>query len=237
MPQGLRYNVDIVFCVDVSGSMSGHLEHVKRKILEWPKNFNEALARTNRAVQKLRVRVVLFADLRDTPESLLATQFFVIYQQPEADTPVIITQLAEFESFVYSISTSGGGDEPESALEALSVAIGSEWTHEGDKQRHVIVLFTDSSAHKLESRVGETPSAFRAQVPASLDELTALWGGDSSSRLKKPARRLIVFAPDIYPWNVIGDSWGMTIWLPSQAGECLDDVEFKAITSMIVNAI
>jgi hypothetical protein len=72
-------------------------------------------------------------------------------------------------------------------------------------------------------------------VPASLDELTALWDGDSSSRLKKPARRLIVFAPDIYPWNVIGDSWDRTIWLPSQAGESLDDVEFETIKSSIAN--
>lgn len=112
--------------------MVEHLEHVKRKVLEWPKAFNEALAGREKFVRKFRVRLVLFADLRETPESLLATEFFVVYQQHEADTPVPITQLAEFESFVDGISTSGGGDEPESALEALSVAISSEWTHEDE---------------------------------------------------------------------------------------------------------
>jgi hypothetical protein len=226
MPQGLRFNVDVVFCVDVSGSMVEHLEHVKKKILLFRCDFIEALAQRDKVVNQLRIRTIAFRDLSDDPNSLIASDFLVV--EPSID-------LAKFESFVNGLSASGGGDEPESALEALSVAIGSEWTHEGDKQRHAIALFTDSSAHKLESRVGEIPSAFRAQVPASLDELTALWDGDSSSRLNKPARRLIVFAPDIYPWNVVGDSWGNTIWLPSQAGECLDDVEFKAITSMIVN--
>jgi hypothetical protein len=49
---------------------------------------------------------------------------------------------------------------------------------------------------------------------------------------------LIVFAPDIYPWNVIGDCWGNTIWLPSQAGEELTKEEYEHITTAgIVNAI
>jgi hypothetical protein len=218
--------------------MAEHLEHVKKKVLQMPKDLIVAHARKEKIMRKLRVRLVLFADLREAPESLLATEFFVVHQEPEKDTPMPITQLAEFEAFVDGVSTSGGGgDEPESALEALSVAIGSEWTHEGDTQRHVIVLFTDAGAHKLESRVGEIPSAFRAQVPASLDELTARFHGDSSSRLKKAHRRLIVFAPDIYPWNVIGDCWGNTIWLPSQAGEELTKEEYEHIKAGIVNAI
>jgi hypothetical protein len=151
-----------------------------------------------------------------------------------------ITQLAEFEAFVDGVSTSGGGgDEPESALEALSVAIGSQWTHEDGWLRHVIVLFTDASAHKLESRVGEIPSAFRAQVPASLDELTDIWDCSNSGRLMKYARRLLVFAPDTYPWSIIFDEygWNNALWLPGQAGENLEDAEYEDITTAIVNNI
>jgi len=33
----------------------------------------------------------------------------------------------------------------------------------------------------------------------------------------------------MYPWNVIGDAWGNTVWLPSQAGASLDEVEFQTI--------
>ena len=99
------------------------------------------------------------------------------------------------------------------------------------------MLFTDASAHKLESRVGEVPAAFREQVPASLDELTARWDGSSPGRLKKFARRLILFAPDSYPWNVLGDAWGQTVWLPSQAGAGLEELEFDCIRSALVNQI
>jgi hypothetical protein len=176
----------------------------------------------------LRIRVVAFRDFKNDSDALSASEFFVV--EPSTD-------LARFESFVNGLSASGGGDEPESALEALGVAQASAWTHEGDKQRHLIVMFTDASAHKLEDRVGEVPGAFRDQVPASLDELTDRWDGNQSVRIKDRARRMVIFGPDAYPWNVIGDSWGQTVWLPSQAGKGLEDVEYETILRLIVDSI
>lgn len=101
----------------------------------------------------------------------------------------------------------------------------------------MIVLFTDASAHNLESRVGEIPAAFRAQVPASLDELTDRWERKLATRLVGDARRLVVFAPDTYPWSIIcdEDGWNNALWLPGQAGENLEDAEYEVITTSIVN--
>ena len=208
--------------------MTPVIDLVKEKVRKFPHDLRDRLAKRDKIVNTLRIRTIAFRDFGNDSDALNASDFFVV--EPS-------TELAKFESFVNGLAASGGGDEPESALEALGIAQCSNWTHEGDKQRHVIVMFTDASAHKLESRVGEIPSAFRAQVPASLDELTARWDGDSSSRLKKPARRLIVFAPDIYPWNVIGDSWQNTVWLPSQAGKGLNDIEYETVLDCSINAI
>ena len=63
------------------------------------------------------------------------------------------------------------------------------------------------------------------------------WDGNQSVRLLKSARRLLIFGPDAYPWNIIGDAWGQTVWLPSQAGKGLEDVEYATILDTIVNSI
>lgn len=228
MAQGVQYHLDMVFCIDVTGSMTPVIELVKEKVRKFPHDLKDALAVNKKLINTFRIRVIAFRDFANDSDALIASDFFTV--EPSTD-------LAKFESFVNGLSASGGGDEPESALEALGIAQASDWTHEGDKQRHVIVMFTDASAHKLESRVGEVPSAYRDQVPASLDELTDRWDGNQAVRLKKPARRLVVFGPDAYPWNVIGDAWGQTVWLPSQAGKGLEDVEYKTILDTLQNSI
>jgi len=228
MAQGMQYHLDMVFCIDVTGSMTPVLDMVKEKVRKFPHDLKDALAEKGKLVNTFRIRVIAFRDFGNDSDALTVSDFFTV--EPS-------TELAKFESFVNGLSASGGGDEPESALEALGIAQASNWTHEGTKQRHVIVMFTDASAHKLESRVGEIPSAFRDQVPASLDELTDRWDGNQAVRLRKLARRLVVFGPDAYPWNVIGDAWGETVWLPSQAGKGLEDVEYKTILETLQNSI
>ena len=228
MSQGLKYHIDIVFCIDVTGSMTPVIDVVKNKVRSFPHDLKDALAKKDRSVSTLRIRTVAFRDFANDPEAMRASDFFEV--EPSTD-------LAKFESFINTLSPSGGGDEPESALEALAVAQKSDWTHEGDKQRHIIVMFTDASAHKLESRVGEISAEFKDQIPGSLDELTDRWDGNQSVRLSKSARRLLIFGPDAYPWNIIGDAWGQTVWLPSQAGKGLEDVEYATILDTIVNSI
>ena len=228
MSQGLQYHIDIVFCIDVTGSMSPVIDLVKEKVRKFPHDLKDELAKKDKVVDTLRIRVIAFRDFAADADAMQASEFFTV--EPGSD-------LAKFESFVNGLSASGGGDEPESALEALSIALSSNWTHEGDRQRHVIIMFTDASAHKLEARVGELSGAFKDQVVASLDDLTDRWDGGQTVRLKKAARRLLIFAPDAYPWNIIGDAWGQTVWLPSQAGKGLEEVEYGTILQGLTNEI
>jgi len=122
-----------------------------------------------------------------------------------------------------------GGDEPESALEALAVAIKSAWTREGQRQRHLIVLWTDASAHPLEKANSGRPATYPNDMPGSLNDLTDLWAGQD---INFGAKRLIFYAPDADPWSVIGAThggWENTIWYPSRAGHGLDELRYSEI--------
>ena len=228
MSQGLRYHIDIVFCIDCTGSMGPVIDLVKEKVRKFPNDLKDALAVKEKEIHEMRIRVVAFRDFASDSDALAASEFFVV--EPSTDS-------ANFESFVNGLAASGGGDEPESALEALAIAMGSDWTDKGDRQRHVIVMFTDASAHKLEDRIGAIPSAFADVVPPDLDGLTDNWDGGQTVKLKQAARRLIIFGPDAYPWNVISDAWGQTVYLPSQAGKGLEDVEYSTILDTVQNSI
>ena len=230
MSQGIQYNVDIVFCIDVTGSMSPVIDLVKEKVRKFPHDLKDNLDKKGKIANNVRIRVVAFRDFGNdnSADAMQASEFFLV--EPSTD-------MAKFESFVNGLSASGGGDEPESALEALSIAQASNWTHEGDKQRHVIVMFTDATAHKLESRVGEVTGPFKDQVVTSMDELFGRWEGSQTVRLKKDCRRLLIFGPDAYPWNEIADAWGQTVFLPSQAGKGLEDVDYETILTTIAQSI
>ena len=201
---------------------------VKDTVLKITSDLVDKYKKKGKHVKELRVRIVAFRDLANDLNSLEISEFFLF--EPS-------THREDFKLFLNRLEPSGGGDEPESALEALAIAIGSDWTDKGDRQRHLIVMFTDASAHKLEDRIGAIPSQFSDVVPADLNGLTDNWDGGQATKLKKAARRLIIFGPDAYPWNEISDAWGQTVYLPSQAGKGLEDVEYSTILDTLTNGI
>ena len=233
MSQGLTYHIDVVFCIDVTGSMSPVINTVKENTKKFADDLTRKLAEKDKVATQIRARVVAFGDCQADANPLNASSFYTLLPAE---------QTAEFTNFVSGLSASGGGDEPESGLEALAVAMGSDWVQEGDRQRHIIVLFTDASAHPLESRVGTVPSAFASLVPSSINNLTDGWQGGQQeggvvTRLKQPARRLLLFAPDVDPWNAIGDAWEQTVFLPSKAGDGLSEVEYDTILEVVANSV
>ena len=233
MSQGVSYKIDIVFCVDVTGSMQPFIESVKEHILSIPGELLYKLSVKGKTADQIRVRVVAFGDCKTDTNAINASPFFTVLPAG---------QNSEFDCFVSALRAHGGG-EPKSGLEALSVAMCSDWVLDGDRQRHIVVMFTDASAHPLEDRVGEVPAAFASQIPSSIDKLTDGWegGGQSASgfatTIRQPARRLVLFAPDMYPWPAIGDSWQQTVFLPSKAGDGLAEVEYDTILEVLANSV
>jgi hypothetical protein len=233
MTQGLTYKIDIVFCIDVTGSMQPFIDSVKSHVLSIPGELLYKFSAKGKTADQIRVRVVAFGDCKTDTNAINASPFFTVLPAE---------QNSEFDYFVSALRAHGGG-EPKSGLEALSVALCSDWVLDGDRQRHMIFLFTDGLAHPLEDRVGEIPAAFASQIPSSIDKLTDGWegGGQSASgfatTIRQPARRLVLFAPDMYPWPAIGDSWQQTVFLPSKAGDGLAEVEYDTILEVLANSV
>jgi uncharacterized protein YegL len=134
--------VDIVFLIDASGSMGDCIQAVKDKIGV----FISELSGGQVPVKDWRARVIGYRDAKCDGDQWLVTNPFV-----SNDQAALTAQLS-------SLTAEGGGDEPESLIDALlvvgnwnavqksEVADDSSWRHFTDARRSV-VLFTDATFH------------------------------------------------------------------------------------------
>jgi len=204
--------------------MGSIIERCKEHALAFGGDLRKALAEKSKQIDTLRVKVIGFRDyLYDGDESMVESPFFSLPQES-----------ARFESFVGELRADGGGDEPESGLEALAHAFKSDWNLSGMKNRQVIVVWTDASAHPLET--ASKSASYPKGMPRDFDELTDWWEGQRSN-LDASAKRLILFTPDSAGWSEIGSNWEQTIHLQSQAGGGLSDVEYSTILDVIANSV
>jgi len=214
------YNVDIVLCIDGTKSMGPFIEGVKNTAKNFPNKVTEAMAEVNWGISTLRVKVIVFRDCyNDGEKSIEISGFFTLPGQKN-----------NFNNFISSIKTFGGGVESDSGLEAIALAMKSDWNNDSERRRHLIALWTDSSAYKLEEVQGESrPENYPLGIPLTFEELTDLWHENGVKFMSRMAKQLFIFAPDEYPWNVMGTDWECTIWMPSKAGEALSDMDMKMI--------
>ncbi|MET9732515.1 vWA domain-containing protein [Streptomyces sp. NPDC006458] len=225
----LQYAVDIVLCVDATGSMFPVLDNVKASALQFHDRLNDVMAKKGKAISQLRLKVIAFRDFGDTAAAPLEQTGFLH----------LPAQAQEFQEFVRGIDAIGGGDIPESGLEALALAINSPWERGLDRRRHVIVMFTDAPAHAL-GTVGAASPAYPNGIPRNLDELFEQWGYARSQTavMEQSAKRLVLFAPDEAPWSdPIAEEWDLTLHFASKAGEGLEEFEMDEIIETIANSL
>ena len=232
----MDYKVDIVMCIDITFSMQDCIDTVKNRALQFWPDLKEALEAASKNVSDVRVKVIGFRDFEaDGDAALEVSRYFNLSDQGSSDPE-------DYKAFVNGLVADGGGDEPENSLEALALAIQSDWVQTGDKRRHVIVMFTDASAHKLEDANRANPN-YTENMPESFEELTDIWmapsgqQNGSKTKLKQPAKRLIVFGPEVYPWPELYESWDQVVYNPSKAGTGLDDVSYEDIINAIVGSV
>ena len=219
------YAVDIVFCIDVTGSMGNVIDEVKDMATGFRAKVQEALEESSRQVDVLRTKVVSFRDFSVDKDALVSSPFYTL---PEEE--------AGFQEFVNGLEASGGGDEPENGLEALAEAMNTDWTQDGNKRRHIIVMFTDASAINFEDS-NKGHAQYPANAPASLAALQDWWeGGTPNGSLQGQAERLILFTPDAEPWNTIR-TWNKTEYSdPVTPGGGCAEASMDAILALIVKS-
>lgn len=234
--QGIKTNADIVLCIDLTGSMTPIIDQIKKLSTTFYDKLIENMRSTcGRLIHQLRVKVIGFRDFYcDGKYALEESEFFNLPEQTD-----------EFRNFVEKMEAKGGGDEPENAMEALALAMKSDWVttenYNTEKIRNVIILFTDASAHPLEKDAGSKPADYPKGIPATYQELYDAWNnpqgtceGGSGYNMDPRAERLIIFAPeDAYPWTDISDEFRNTAVVSIEAAAGGSDIGESTIISTI----
>lgn len=242
--EGIETNVDIVFVIDATASMGNMIETVKDTTLTFQEQLYAELKENKRIVNNLRVKVIWFRDFYCDGDFAYGESKF--FELPEENTAL--------HDFVGEIKAAGGGDDPESSLEALTLAMRSDFVSEGEKRRHIIVLFTDEEAHRFEDfdrlaaeakeKYGCTPSLYPDNMPKDLAEFYNAWQGNednqaalagegSLTKLDLTGRRLVLCAPDAYPWSDMEVDLENILRVNLQKGGSGEDLDMSQVFPMI----
>lgn len=222
------YYVDIKMLIDATGSMGPIMNEVKQNAIEFHHKLIRAMADKERNVDQVRIQVIPFRDFAYTDfPAMEQSRFFSLPDDSEA-----------YSDYVNSITPAGGGDYPESALEAIVTAMKGEWTSEGDVRRHVILVFTDYGAVPLGDPKRTAAKDYPSGMPKTLAELGEMWHSDAQDVGMPDARaqRLVVFAPNMEPWPQI-EGWEKT-WVEFVEKEKgLKGVNMDSVLAILVNSI
>ena len=221
----LSYHVDMVFCIDATGSMRHVLDFVKQNALNLYRDVTGAMERKRKVISRMRIRVIAFRDyVADGDEAMMASDFFVLPEQAQ-----------QFSDCVNGLAAKGGGDIPEDGLEALGYAIRSDWTREGVKKRHIIVVWSDAPTHPLGH--GRIAPWYPDGMAANFDELSLWWEDEQlGGAMDENAKRLLIFAPDAPDWNRISAVWSQVVHVQT-VSEGLSELEYQQVIDAVCNTI
>jgi len=278
--------LDICLVIDSTGSMAHVLNMVKDKALSLSKDIIEDARRSQKPIDKMRVKVIAFRDFYsnivryddvikesrffDLPREEKDLKNFVDQLQPGGGEHFRVrTSFADLEGLgSINLEDSGRSEDPESGLEALNLAINSRWDTSAQGYRQLIVLWTDATAHPLS--VGQIPSHYFTEdtiintvernegatsttyvlhnidgapeekphfypkgMCGSLSELTTIWGQNMGASSK----RLILFTPNVFPWEHISDDWDNVIHWSGSHEDGLTSSDYRLILQTIINSI
>lgn len=219
---GTKRNIDVVFCIDGTGSMAPCIESVKSNARRFHLEFVSAMTDLGSEIDSMRVKVIVFRDYHDDGEQAMV-------ESPFFELP---TDTTDFEKFLADISANGGGDGPENGLEALYYAMKSDFTTAA-KDRQVIVLFTDAEALDLKQRASEACYPSDMVDEAGLIEMWACMAQDSSFKLRERNKRLVMFAPDGTKYKALKSKLNRSVFEPVNMSDGLGDIDFKEIIKII----
>ena len=236
LPKG---NVDIVFVINATTSMQPIIDTAKNSALNFYTELKKKIEERKRFLYHVRIKIIWFRDFYHDGDKAYGESVF--FKLPD--------ESYLFRNFIENIPTDTGGDT-QSGLEALSMAMRSDFTQEGTIRRHIIVLFTDAGAYKLEdydslaeeaSKKGcVAPTIYPENMPRSLTELTTVWyskTSDFAPNLDYRGRRLILFAPNAYPWMDIEMEWDFAIRenINSESGGA--EIEMEELNNFIAASL
>ena len=193
--------IDIVFVIDLSLGMEPMLSLIRNT--PWGEIIKKLCLSQGREIGTLRFKVMWYADSKHCcNDSCFGESKFYLMPHEEHD----------FYYFLNNLHIISDGEKTP-GLEALERALDSDWNQDGDRLRHIIILFTDKEAYQkrvthtmdLEYIGGQWEDEHQSEE--TLCTFFEMWSRDDSKygfkgngKLSVPGRRLVLFAPGAYPW-------------------------------------
>lgn len=216
-------NVDIVFCIDGTGSMANCIDKLKEHALTFQSKFSQYLLTNNTEITSLRVKLITFRDYGFDSDAMVISDFYELPNEEEA-----------FRLALNEIDAHGGDDNPENGLEALYYAMKSDF-YTGRKDRQIIVLFTDAEALPLLERKGSK------SYPADMVDETGfqtMWAcGDQSCKLRNNLKRLVIFAPAGTKYEELSNNFEQAYFTAVEGDNGLEDINFDEIIKIIAASV
>jgi Ca-activated chloride channel family protein len=147
--------VDVVFVLDLTGSMGFAIEGIKRGI----QSFLEGLERDR---LDARIGIICFRDIDPPPAGDNERPYALMFPTPDGGMDAFTRDYRAARDKVATLRAGGGGDEPESSLQALALAAQQKFRPNAAR---VFILITDAPP-KIHPR--EVPST----VKETVEELT-----------------------------------------------------------------
>ena len=73
----MKYNVDIVFVIDSTGSMSDLIDIVKKNAINFHTDIQAVMSKKGKTIQDFRIKVIAYRDyVADGADAMLRTDFF-----------------------------------------------------------------------------------------------------------------------------------------------------------------
>ena len=222
--------IDIIFVMDGTGSMSPCIDKIKANAIKFYKDFVDKMTNEYSSnVEELNIKVITFRDYGyDGKKSM---------EISEGWFEIIGGDDTLFEDHLKTIVAQGGGDDPENGLEALYYAMTSDWKANGDNDRQIIVLFSDTNALPLKNRAGN------ADYPENMVDEAGLLNtwmclkpefvGQSDFKLKERCKRLVMFAPAGTVYEKMQQEYNRSVFTPVKMDAGLRDIDFDDIIKII----
>lgn len=154
LPTYVPQDIDIIMVTDATGSMATEIQAVQDNMRNLPVDLAAELDSAGITVGTIRVKFIFFRDYLFDSMTSVSSRFDAppsefdgaMFESPFYELP---GEIPAMETYVNQFSAYGGGDDAESAIEALVHAVDAAGWGEGATTVRSVVLWTDAPTRNI----------------------------------------------------------------------------------------
>lgn len=194
----MNHYAETVICIDNSARMSSCIDAIKKSVLQWNDTLLHVFEHSYISISKVYIKVITFTN--NNKPIIKESRWFEISNKKGLEPEYLIAYIKKIKCL--------DSDADDLSFEAIERAKKVDWTSEKASLKNVI-LFTNSICNKR--------NLAQYIEGCSMND-------DSPFSYKK---RLVVFAPEIYPWPELYESLGNMIFCPFRGDLTSEDIDLN----------